>query len=80
MEGPNGGRRYYTRTTHSIDDARRRGGGRWGWDLRPIQGVFDALALNEVIRAIRRKGRKAWKQTSHYHRRSLTEMQIYRYT
>ena len=37
------------------------------------------LARDEILRAIRRKGRKAWKQTSGYHRRSLAETQIYRY-
>ena len=38
-----------------------------------------ALARDEILRAIRQKGRKAWKQASGYHRRSLAETQIYRY-
>ena len=38
-----------------------------------------ALARDEILRAIRHKGRKAWKQASGYHRRSLVETQIYRY-
>ena len=38
-----------------------------------------ALARDEILRAIRRKGRKAWKQESGYHRRSLAETHIYRY-
>ena len=38
-----------------------------------------ALARDEILRAIRHKGRKAWKQASGYHRRSLAETQIYRY-
>ena len=37
------------------------------------------LARDEILRAIRRKGRKGWKQESGYHRRSLAETQIYRY-
>ena len=37
------------------------------------------LARDEILRAIRRKGRKGWKQASGYHRRSLAETQIYRY-
>ncbi len=37
------------------------------------------LARDEILRAIRRKGRKEWKQASGYHRRSLAETQIYRY-
>ena len=36
-------------------------------------------ARDEILRAIRRKGRKGWKQESGYHRRSLAETQIYRY-
>ena len=37
------------------------------------------LARDEILRAMRRKGRKGWKQASGYHRRSLAETQIYRY-
>lgn len=37
------------------------------------------LARDEILRAIRRKGRKGWKQESGYHRRSLAETLIYRY-
>ena len=38
-----------------------------------------ALARDEILRAIRQKGRKGWKQASGYHRRSLAETQLYRY-
>ena len=38
-----------------------------------------ALARDEILRAIRHRGRKGWKQASGYHRRSLAETQIYRY-
>ena len=38
-----------------------------------------ALAWDEILRAIRQKGRQGWKQASGYHRRSLAETQIYRY-
>ena len=38
-----------------------------------------SLARDEILRAIRRKGRKRWKQASGYHRRSLAETLIYRY-
>ena len=38
-----------------------------------------ALARDEILRAIRHQGRKAWKQASGYHRRSLAETQICRY-
>ena len=38
-----------------------------------------ALARDEILRAIRQKGRKGWKQASGYHRRSLAETQVYRY-
>ena len=38
-----------------------------------------ALARDEILRALRRKGRKGWKQESGYHRRSLAETHIYRY-
>ncbi len=34
---------------------------------------------DEILRAMRRKGRKGWKQESGYHRRSLAETLIYRY-
>ena len=37
------------------------------------------LARDEILRAIRDKGRKGWKQESGYHRRSLAETLIYRY-
>ena len=37
------------------------------------------LARDEILRAMRRKGRKRWKQESGYHRRSLAETFIYRY-
>ena len=37
------------------------------------------LARDEILRAMRRTGRKGWKQASGYHRRSLAETQIYRY-
>ena len=37
------------------------------------------LARDEILRAMRRKGRKGWKQQSGYHRRSLAETLIYRY-
>ena len=42
-------------------------------------GKGPPLARDEILRAIRRKGRKGWKQASGYHRRSLAETQIYRY-
>ena len=42
-------------------------------------GKATPLARDEILRAIRRKGRKGWKQASGYHRRSLAETQIYRY-
>ena len=37
------------------------------------------LARDEILRAIRQKGRKGWKQESGYHRRSLAETLLYRY-
>ena len=37
------------------------------------------LARDEILRAMRQKGRKGWKQESGYHRRSLAETLIYRY-
>ena len=37
------------------------------------------LVRDEILRAIRQKGRKGWKQESGYHRRSLAETLIYRY-
>ena len=37
------------------------------------------LARDEILRAIRQKGRQGWKQASGYHRRSLAETLIYRY-
>ena len=42
-------------------------------------GKAPPLARDEILRAIRRKGRKGWKQESGYHRRSLAETLIYRY-
>ena len=37
------------------------------------------LARDEILRSIRQKGRKGWKQQSGYHRRSLAETQMFRY-
>ena len=37
------------------------------------------LARDEMLRAIRHRGRQGWKQASGYHRRSLAETLIYRY-
>ena len=37
------------------------------------------LARDEILRTMRRKGRKKWKQASGYHRRSLAETLLYRY-
>ena len=34
---------------------------------------------DEILRAIRHKGRKGWKQQRGYHRRSLAETQMFRY-
>ena len=42
-------------------------------------GKAPPLARDEILRAIRQKGRKGWKQESGYHRRSLAETLIYRY-
>ena len=42
-------------------------------------GKAPPLARDEMLRAMRRKGRKRWKQESGYHRRSLAETLIYRY-
>ena len=42
-------------------------------------GKAPPLVRDEILRAIRHKGRKGWKQASGYHRRSLAETQIYRY-
>lgn len=39
----------------------------------------DPLPRDELIRAIRKQGRAAWKETSGYHRRSLVETHIGRY-
>lgn len=36
------------------------------------------LARDDILRAIRKQGRKAWKQTSDYHRRSLAETAVFR--
>lgn len=38
-----------------------------------------ALPRDETLRAMRRLGRKAWKQQSGYHRRSLVETSMYRF-
>ncbi len=40
--------------------------------------AFDPLPRDEAIRAIRRRGRKAWKENIGYHRRSLSETAMYR--
>ena len=37
------------------------------------------LARDEILRSIRKKGRKGWKHQSGYHRRSLAETQMFRY-
>ena len=37
------------------------------------------LPRDEILRAIREKGMKSWKQDSHYHRRSLAETAMYRF-
>ena len=37
------------------------------------------LARDEIIRAIRRQGRRQWKRTRGYHRRSVVETQLCRY-
>ena len=37
------------------------------------------MARDEILRAMRQKGRKGWKQESGYHRRSLAETLLYRY-
>lgn len=42
-------------------------------------GKMPPLARDEILRAIRKKGRKGWKQQSGYHRRSLAETQMFRY-
>ena len=34
---------------------------------------------DQILRGIRKKGRKGWKQQSEYHRRSLVETQMFRY-
>jgi len=34
---------------------------------------------DQILRGIRKKGRKGWKQQSGYHRRSLVETQMFRY-
>ena len=39
----------------------------------------EPLPRDETIRAIRKKGRQAWKKTSGYHRRSIVETHIGRY-
>ena len=39
----------------------------------------EPLPRDETIRAIRKRGRRAWKKTSGYHRRSIAETQIGRY-
>lgn len=37
------------------------------------------LPRDQILRAIRKKGRRKWKQHSGYHRRSLAETQMFRY-
>ena len=37
------------------------------------------MARDEILRAMRRTGRKGWKQERGYHRRSLAKTLIYRY-
>ena len=37
------------------------------------------LARDEILRPLRKKGRKGWKQQSAYHRRALAETQMFRY-
>lgn len=37
------------------------------------------LARDEILRGVRKKGRKGWKQQSGYHRRSLAETAMFRY-
>ena len=44
-----------------------------------METVRPPLVRDEILRAMRRTGRKGWKQASGYHRRSLAETQIYRY-
>ncbi len=39
----------------------------------------EPLARDETLRAIRKRGRRGWKQTRGYHRRSLAETQMFRY-
>jgi hypothetical protein len=34
---------------------------------------------DENLRAIRHRGKKKWKQESHYHQRSLAETSVFRY-
>ena len=43
-------------------------------------GTAPPLARDQILRAIRKKGRKQWKHQSGYHRRSLAETQRFRYT
>ena len=42
-------------------------------------GKATPQARDEILRAIRHKGRKYWKQQGGYHRRSLAETQMFRY-
>ncbi len=42
-------------------------------------GNAPPLARDEILRTIRKKGRKGWKHPSGYHRRSLAETQMFRY-
>ena len=39
----------------------------------------EPLPRDETIRTIRKRGRRTWKKTSGYHRRSIAETQISRY-
>ena len=55
-----------------------------GCPIRPLIALrkdasSSMVTVHEILRALRRKGRKAWKQESGYHRRSLAETHIYRY-
>ena len=53
----------------------RRGARIW----QPANSKHDRLSRDENLRAIRKHGRKAWKHTSGYHRRSLAETTMSRF-
>lgn len=53
----------------------RRGARIWEHGNSPQE----RLVRDENLRAIRKSGRKKWKQESHYHRRSLAETTVFRY-